>query len=59
MNSPMIFNQESNNKIKDIFRVTKYNQRKFQRLLHWRDKKYMKYHNHLNTYDATMKRLNN
>ena len=54
-NDPSTFNEQANQQLKDIFRDTRYNQRRKQRLLNWRDKKYSKFK--VNTFEKGARRL--
>ena len=56
-NDPDFFLKKSNDKVKDAFRETRYNERRMERLLKWRDKRYNKFHSQVRSYDNTSKRL--
>ena len=56
-NDPDAFNQNSDRKLKDVFRDTRYGQRRVERLLKWRDKKYDKYSHQVKSYDNTNRKL--
>lgn len=42
-NDPNSFNEQSNQKVRDVFRDTRYEARRLERLMNWRDKRYSKY----------------
>ena len=54
---PVRFNKAADETLKDIFRDTRYNQRRMQRLVHWRDKKYHKYQHQAKSYDTLSRRF--
>ncbi|CAI2379688.1 unnamed protein product [Moneuplotes crassus] len=56
-NDPDRFLKNSNEKVKDAFRETRYNERRLERLMKWRDKRYNKFHSQVRSYDTTSKRL--
>jgi len=56
-NDPVKFNNKCDNQVHDVFRDTRYNQRRNDRLLKWRDKKYQKFHNAVKDYSMHSKRL--